>query len=228
VVAAAGRAGCASISYTYVEPTIFYEFAHDCAQLARARGIRNVFVSNGYMTAEAVRSLAEVLDGINIDLKGCTDEFYQTVCGAAGIAPVLENIRLFHALGVLVEVTTLIIPGLNDSEAELRAIARFLTSVSPDIPWHVTGFHPAGAMLDRPPTPVATLRRARTIGMEAGLRFVYQGNAAGSGGEDTCCPACGVPLIRRRGFASQVTAMREGRCSGCGALIPGVWTAAPC
>ena len=225
VVAAAQRAGCASISYTYVEPTIFCEFAHDCARLAKARGIRNVFVSNGYMTAESARLLAEVLDGINIDLKGCTDEFYQTVCGAA-LAPVLETIRLFHALGVLVEVTTLIIPGLNDSETELRAIAHFLKSVSPDIPWHVTAFHPACSMLDRPPTPAATLRRARAIGMDAGLRFVYQGNAAGSGGEDTHCPACGALLIRRQGFISQLVAMRGNRCSGCGAAISGVWPAA--
>ncbi|MCL2790469.1 MAG: AmmeMemoRadiSam system radical SAM enzyme [Desulfobulbus sp.] len=222
VVAAAQRAGCASISYTYVEPTIFCEFAHDCARLAKARGIGNVFVSNGYMTTEAVRLLAEVLDGINIDLKGFTDGFYRQVC-AASLAPVLENIRLFHALGVLVEVTTLIIPGLNDSEEELRAIACFLRGVSADIPWHVTGFHPAYAMLDRPSTPAATLRQARAIGMEQGLRFVYQGNVAAPDGGDTHCPACGALLVRRQGFTSQAVGMRGSRCLGCGASIPGVW-----
>lgn len=222
VAAAALAAGCASISYTYVEPTIFYEFALDCACLAKERGIRNIFVSNGYMTEQAIRALAPVLDGINIDLKAFADPFYQQICQAR-LAPVLENIRLFHELGVLVEVTTLIIPGLNDSEAELRAIARFLQSVSADIPWHVTGFHPASAMNYRPPTSAASLRAARAIGIDEGLRFVYQGNAAGSGGEDTLCPACGALLIGRRGFASQVAGLREGRCSGCGAAISGVW-----
>jgi Pyruvate-formate lyase-activating enzyme len=222
VVAAAKQAGCASISYTYVEPTIFYEFAYDCARMAKAQGIYNVFVSNGYMTVETVRSLASVLDAINIDLKGFTDSFYQEVCKAE-LAPVLESIRLFHALGVLVEVTTLLIPGLNDSKAELRAIARFLNSVSPDIPWHVTAFHPAGALRNRPPTPAAALCAARVIGMEEGLRFVYLGNVPASGGENTHCPICGLLLVRRRRFTGQVTAMQGNRCSGCATLIPGLW-----
>jgi len=224
VVAEARRAGCASISYTYVEPTIFFEFAHECARLAKARGIGNIFVSNGFMTAEAIRQLAPVLDGINIDLKAFTDRFYREICGAR-LTPVLESIRLFHQLGVLVEVTTLIIPGLNDSDEELRAIARFLRSVSADIPWHVTGFHPASSMRNRPPTPAATLNRARAIGMEEGLRFVYPGNVAGVGGEDTHCPACGLTLVRRQGFRSQLTGMRGSHCSGCGASIFGVWEA---
>ncbi|MCL2457600.1 MAG: AmmeMemoRadiSam system radical SAM enzyme [Desulfobulbus sp.] len=222
VVAEARRAGCASISYTYVEPTIFFEFACDCARLAKTRNIGNIFVSNGYMTAEAIRSLAPMLDGVNIDLKAFTDEFYREICGAR-LTPVLESIRLFHQLGVLVEVTTLIIPGLNDSEEELRAIARFLRSTSVDIPWHVTGFYPASVMLDRSPTPAATLNRARAIGIEEGLRFVYPGNVAGAGGEDTHCPACGLTLIRRQGFSCQVTGMEGSCCSGCGASIFGVW-----
>ncbi|WP_310600874.1 AmmeMemoRadiSam system radical SAM enzyme [Desulfobulbus sp.] len=222
VVVEALRTGCASISYTYVEPTIFFEFAYDCARLARERGIGNVFVSNGYMTAEAIRYLAPILDGINIDLKAFADGFYRKICGAR-LAPVLESIRLFHELGVLVEVTTLIIPGLNDSEEELRAIACFLKSVSGDIPWHVTGFHPASLMLDRPPTPATTINKARAIGMEAGLRFVYSGNVAAAGGEDTHCRACGLTLIRRQGFRSQWAGLKEGRCSGCGASIFGAW-----
>jgi len=224
VVAEARRAGCASISYTYVEPTIFFEFAYECARLAKARGIGNVFVSNGYMTAEAIRCLVPVLDGINIDLKAFTDGFYREICGAR-LAPVQESIRLFHQFGVLVEVTTLIIPDLNDSEEELRAIARFLRSVSTDIPWHVTGFHPASTMRNRPPTPAATLHKARAIGIEEGLRFVYPGNVSGAGGEDTCCPACGLTLVRRQGFRSQLTGMKGRHCSGCGASIFGVWEA---
>ena len=222
VVDDATRSGCASISYTYVEPTIFYEFAYDCARLANEQGIRNVFVSNGYMTAEVVRHLAPVLDGINIDLKGFSDEFYRKVCKAR-LEPVLENIRLFHELDVWVEVTTLLIPGLNDSEEELRGIARFLKSVSMDIPWHVTGFYPTYQMLDRPATPAATLKKARDIGLAEGLRFVYEGNILGSGGEDTQCPGCGALLIQRSGFSSRLMAMTAGRCDQCNVPVAGVW-----
>lgn len=222
VVAQAEQAGCASISYTYVEPTIFYEFAFDCAVLARERGIKNVFVSNGYMTAEAARHLAPTLDGINIDLKSFDAGFYQQVCKVR-LEPVLDNIRLFHELGVLVEVTTLVIPGLNDGDDELQAIARFLRSVSVNIPWHVSGFYPTYKMLERPSTPVATLNRAREIGLAEGLRFVYTGNVADSGGEDTRCPGCSTLLIHRSGFSSQPLALHEGRCTNCQLPIFGVW-----
>ncbi|NLX19427.1 MAG: AmmeMemoRadiSam system radical SAM enzyme, partial [Desulfobulbus sp.] len=163
VVTAAKNSSCASISYTYVEPTIFYEFAYDCARLARNAGLKNVFVSNGYMTGEVVHHLAPVLDGINIDLKAFTNGFYQKVCKAQ-LAPVMENIRLFHSLGVLVEVTTLLIPGLNDSEQEMRDIAAFLKGISADIPWHVSGFYPTYKMQDRPATPADTIARACAIG----------------------------------------------------------------
>ena len=222
VVDEAARSGCASISYTYVEPTIFYEFAYDCAKLAQKKGIRNVFVSNGYMTAEVIRHLAPVLDGINIDLKAFSAGFYQKICKAR-LEPVLDSIRLFHELGVLVEVTTLVIPGLNDGEEELRAIAHFLRGVSAHIPWHVSGFRPTYKMLDRPATPVATLKRARDIGLAEGLRFVYAGNAPGSGGENTSCPGCGTLLIQRSGFSSQQVAMRDGCCEHCGLAPAGVW-----
>ncbi len=223
VVEQAEQTGCASISYTYVEPTIFYEYAYDCCCLARERGIRNVFVSNGYMTAGVARHLAPVLDGINIDLKAFHDDFYQTICKAR-LEPVLDNIRLFHELGILVEVTTLVIPGLNDSEDALRSIARFLCSVSPDIPWHVSGFYPTYQMLDRPATPMATLSRARDIGLDEGLRFVYTGNVAGSGGEATRCPDCNALLIRRPGLSSRIERLDQGRCRSCGFVVTGVWS----
>jgi pyruvate formate lyase activating enzyme len=222
VVDEAVRSGCASISYTYVEPTIFYEFAYDCARLAKEKGIKNVFVSNGYMTDEVIRHLAPVLDGINIDLKAFSADFYQKICKAK-LEPVLESIRLFHELGVLVEVTTLVIPGLNDGEEELRAIARFLKGVSADLPWHVSGFRPTYKMLDRPATPAATLKKAREIGLAEGLRFVYEGNVAGSGGEDTFCPGCGTLLIQRYGFSSELVAMIDGQCGKCHLPIAGVW-----
>ncbi|QQG65896.1 AmmeMemoRadiSam system radical SAM enzyme [Desulfobulbus oligotrophicus] len=223
VVDAAQRSGCAGISYTYVEPTIFYEFAYDCAKLAKERGLKNVFVSNGYMTGEVVQHLAPVLDGINIDLKAFTTEFYQEVCKAR-LEPVVENIRLFHSLGVLVEVTTLLIPGLNDSEQEVRNIARFLQDVSADIPWHVSGFYPTYKMQDRPATPAATIARACAIGREEGLHFVYAGNVGGAGGMDTHCPGCGALLVQRVGFGGQVKGMHDGACSACGLPIVGIWS----
>ena len=224
IVEAAEVAGCRSISYTYVEPTIFYEFAYDCAQLARQRGLKNVFVSNGYMGHEVTRALADVLDGINIDIKAFTEKFYKQVCKAR-LAPVLENVRLMHELGVWVEVTTLLIPGWNDSPAELRDIARFIKGVDPAIPWHVTAFHPTYKMLDRQPTPPHLLRQAREIGYEEGLRFVYNGNIPGAGGENTVCPACQTVLIKRLGFRIEDNFLtNDGRCPSCEESLEGVWS----
>ncbi len=223
VVDDAVRSGCASVCYTYVEPTIFYEFAYDCALIARERQLKNIFVSNGYMSQEVTRHLAPVLDGINIDIKGFTDDFYKKVCKAR-LQPVLDNVRLMHELGVWVEVTTLVIPGLNDSSEELRDIAKFIYSVSPAIPWHVTAFHPTYKMLDREPTPAASLRKARRIGLEEGLHYVYEGNIPGEGGESTFCPGCGVELISRFGVSVRRIRLTDGRCSECDKQIAGVWS----
>jgi pyruvate formate lyase activating enzyme len=222
IVETATGTGCASISYTYVEPTIFYEYAYDCAVLAQSRGLRNIFVSNGYMTPEVSRHLAPVLSGINIDIKAFSELFYQKVCKAR-LAPVLENVKLFHELGVWVEITTLIIPGWNDSSAELRAIAAFIKEIDPSMPWHVTAFHPAFKMLDRPPTPVATLQRAHDIGLAEGLRHVYEGNVPGQGRENTYCPNCGATLVTRHGFFIQENLLQTGHCPKCESVIAGVW-----
>jgi pyruvate formate lyase activating enzyme len=215
--------GAKSISYTYVEPTIFFEMAYETGKIARSRGIKNIFVSNGYMTPETNKMLTEFLDGINIDLKAFTDRFYKEVCKAR-LQPVLDSIKQLHEAGVWVEVTTLIIPGWNDSEEELRDIARFIKGVSESIPWHVTAFHPTYKMMDRPPTPASILRRAREIGLEEGLRFVYEGNIPGEGGENTYCPACKAVLISRYGFSILENRLgEEGRCPECGEEIQGVW-----
>ncbi|MEJ2031496.1 MAG: AmmeMemoRadiSam system radical SAM enzyme [Deltaproteobacteria bacterium] len=222
VVAAAERAGCRSISYTYVEPTIFYEFAYDCGVLAHESGLKNVFVSNGYMGHEVARQLAQVLDGINIDIKAFTEKFYHEVCKAK-LAPVLENVRILHELGIWMELTTLVIPGWNDSPAELRDIARFIKGIDAGIPWHVTAFYPTHKMMDRPPTPASSLRQAREIGLEEGLRYVYQGNIPGEGGENTFCPSCGAEVIGRYGYRIMNRKMADGRCSACGAGVDGVW-----
>jgi pyruvate formate lyase activating enzyme len=222
VIEGAVQTGCASVCYTYVEPTIFYEFAYDCSLIAHDRQLKNIFVSNGYMSPEATRQFAPVLDGINIDIKGFTDDFYKKICKAR-LQPVLDNVGLMHELGVWVEVTTLIIPGLNDSVEELRDIAKFIHSVSSTIPWHVTAFYPTYKMLDRDPTPVATLRKAREIGLAAGLHYVYEGNIPGEGGENTYCPGCGAELISRFGFSIRQDKLTDGHCSKCGQQLAGVW-----
>ncbi len=216
------QARCETISYTYVEPTIFFEFAIDCAELALSAGVRNIFVSNGYMSEKATHLLAPLLAGINIDCKSFSDDFYKKVCGAR-LQPVLDSIRRFFELGVWVEVTTLIIPGKNDSSEELRALSNYLVTISPTIPWHVTAFHPSHKLTTAPPTPLSTLERAREIGLEAGLHHVYAGNIPGSGWEDTLCHSCGTTLIERRGFSILKNQLAEGCCPDCSAEIAGRW-----
>ena len=226
VVSAAGEKGCKSISYTYTEPTIFLEFALDCAVLARGRGIRNVFVSNGFMTPESAVAIAPYLDANNIDLKG-DEKFYREICHARA-APVKETVKLMKEKGVWVEITTLVIPGHNDSDEVLRDIARFIQSVDPFIPWHISQFYPAYRLLDSPPTPVGTLRRAREIGFGEGLKHVYLGNVPGEGGEDTCCPSCGAVVVSRSGYRIlAVKLKREGVCPVCSGKVKGIWEILP-
>jgi pyruvate formate lyase activating enzyme len=222
IVRGAARAGAATTAYTYPEPTIFFELALETARLARESGIRNIFVSNGFISEEPLRQIAGLLDAINIDLKSFREETYRRV-SRARLAPILEAIRLYHALGVWTEVTTLVIPGLNDSDEELREIAEFIASVDPAIPWHVSQFYPAWKMMDRDVTPVATLNRAREIGVQAGLRFVYQGNVPGSDGESTHCPGCNELVIGRYGLTMLENRLHNGACAGCGERIEGIW-----
>jgi pyruvate formate lyase activating enzyme len=220
IVEAAVASGARSIAYTYTEPTIFFELAYDTAVLARKRGLRNVFVTNGFISEGPLRQIAEVLDAANVDLKFFRDESYRRV-SRVRLAPILEAIRLYHALGVWTEVTTLVVPGLNDSDEELRRIAEFVCSVDPAMPWHVSRFYPAWRMLDRPSTPLESLHRAREIGAEAGLRFVYEGNVPGGGGEDTRCPRCGALLIRRYGLTLVSNRIADAGCPECGERIEG-------
>jgi len=219
VVGEAETTGCKSISYTYTEPTVFMEFAYDCARLAHKKGIRNVFVSNGYTSPSAARVIAPYLDANNIDLKG-DDDFYKRVVGAR-LQPVLDTIRLMKELGVWVEITTLIIPTYNDSDEFLQWAAGFIKSVDPAMPWHVTQFHPTHNLMDQPRTPLSVLRRAREIGLGAGLKYVYEGNVPGEGGENTYCPSCGELIIERVGFSLRAVKIRDSKCGKCGATIDG-------
>lgn len=221
IVDAAVRCGARSIAYTFTEPTIFFELAYDTATLARAAGLKNVFVTSGFINPAPLRRIAAVLDAVNVDLKFFREASYKRV-SRARLAPVLDAIRSYHDRGVWTEVTTLVIPGLNDSDEELGGIAAFLRSIGPEVPWHVTQFYPTYQMLDRPPTPVATLRRARRIGLAAGLRYVYEGNVPGEGGEHTLCYRCGAVLIERHGNRVLRHRLSDGRCPDCDADIDGV------
>ncbi len=221
IVAEAGSRGCKSIAYTYTEPTIFFEYAYDTAKLAHNEGIKNLFVTNGYTSAEAIKEIAPFLDAANVDLKGFSEDFYHKVCGAK-LQPVLDTIRLYKELGVWVEVTTLIIPGYSDDENQLKGIAGFIKSVDENIPWHVTAFYPAYRLLDVPPTPVESLRKAREIGIKAGLRYVYEGNVPGEGGENTFCYGCGELIIKRYGLEIRENALTDGKCPKCKTRIDGV------
>ncbi len=221
IVFLAQQTGCQSIAYTYTEPTIFLEYAMDTAKLASLAGLKNVFVTNGYITPEALRAMRPYLDGANIDLKAFSEDFYRNVCGAR-LKPVLDSIRLYKELGIWIEVTTLVIPNHNDSEEELRKIACFIAHIDQTIPWHVTQFYPTYRLQNQPRTPLRILERAREIGTEAGLRYVYQGNVPGAGGENTYCPGCGRLLVERVGYTIQNFSIVGGKCPACGETISGI------
>lgn len=216
IVARARTEGCASIAYTYNEPAIFMEYARDTARCAHDAGLRNVFVSNGYETAEAFGYIEPYLDAINIDLKAFTDRFYRTLCGAR-LEPVLDTIRRVAASDVWLEVTTLVIPDQNDSDEELRKIATFIATLDASIPWHISRFFPQFKMSSTPPTPIATLQRAERIGRQAGLHHIYIGNAEA---ENATRCSCGEILIERAGYH---VGHVDPTCRACGKEVAGVW-----
>jgi pyruvate formate lyase activating enzyme len=223
VVEGAAQAGCRSIAYTYSEPTIALEFYLEVMQRAREAGLANVWVSNGFFSREAADALLPLLDAINIDLKGITDEFYHHVVGG-NVRPVLDSIERVHREGIWVEVTTLLIPGQNDADDELRWTAEAIAGISPSIPWHLSRFFPAFRLMQLPPTPIETLERARRIGRDIGLHYVYLGNVPGDG-EETHCPSCGVVVVRRTGYFVWENQLSGGTCPSCGAPVDGVWDA---
>jgi len=223
VVAAALKGDCKTIAYTYTEPTVYFEFAYDTAKLATEKGIRNVFVTNGYMTEEALQMIHPFLDAANVDLKAFTEDFYKTTCKAK-LVHVKETLKRMKSLGIFVEVTTLIIPGLNDDKKELENLSVFLVdALGPETPWHISRFHPTYKLMDRPPTPVETLIRTREIGIKAGLKYVYTGNVPGESGEKTFCDQCDHLLIDRWGFYVQNNRLKNGKCPQCGSAVGGVW-----
>ncbi|MEE9465530.1 MAG: AmmeMemoRadiSam system radical SAM enzyme [Candidatus Neomarinimicrobiota bacterium] len=217
-----GRARAVVSSYN--EPLISAEWAAAVFKAARAVGLKTALVSNGYATPEVLEYLRPVTDAIKVDLKSPVDRTYRTLGGV--LQPVVDSISLAHELGYWLEIVTLVVPGLNDSNGHLRQLAEIIGGVSPDIPWHVSAFHPDYHMTDRVPTPVSTLQRARELGREAGLKFIYGGNLPGSDPdlENTHCPGCGVTLIQRMGYFILDNRLDEAAaCPKCGVLVPGVW-----
>ena len=223
IVLDALKSNCQSISYTYTEPTIFFEFAYDTSKLASEKGLKNVFVTNGFINPEPLELISPYLHAANVDLKSFQEDFYKKICGAR-LAPVLETLKLMKKLNIWVEVTTLVIPGRNDSKEELTQIASFIKNeLSPDTPWHVSAFFPHYKMADHPRTPAEKLEMARDIGLKAGLKYVYSGNIPIRGAEDTYCPKCKKSLIERAGFQILKNVLKNGQCVFCGEKISGIW-----
>ena len=222
VVARALAANARSVAYTYVEPTVFIEYVVDAARIAHEAGLANVMVTNGYQTPEALDLLGPLIDAANVDLKGFTDRFYRTVCGAR-LTHVLDALVGMRERGIWVEVTTLLIPGENDAPGELAALSRWIVAeLGPDTPWHVSRFHPGYRWMTEPRTPLETIRRAVDTGRAAGLHHVYAGNVDGLVDNDTHCPGCGRVLLRRRGFAVVASDLVTGACPDCGRRLAGI------
>jgi len=220
IVKEAKESSCKSIAYTYTEPTIFFEYAFDATKLAKEAGIYNVFVTNGYMSKAAIEMISPYLDAANVDLKSFRDDFYKKICKAR-LNPVLDSIRYMKKLGIWVEVTTLIIPGENDSKEELKDIAQFIAGIDKDIPWHISRFHPDYDFTQYSATPLETLKEAEDIGKSSGLRYIYLGNVAEE--TNTYCYQCGSLLVKRVYFSVLENNIKNGKCPYCGADISGVW-----
>lgn len=215
-------AGARSIAFTYTEPTVFFEFVLATARLAREKGLFTILVTNGYLSFEAIDLLAPYLTCANVDLKAYTETFYKRYCKAS-LEPVKDAILYLKQKGVFVEVTTLLIPGLNDSTDEIEEIARFIADgPGVDTPWHISRFYPTYRMTDRPPTPMETILGARDIGINAGLRYVYTGNLPHNTGENTFCYGCGKAVIQRSGYRLLAVDIKDNRCRFCGTYIDGI------
>ena len=222
LVNAALRSGTQSISYTYSEPTIYFELMLETASLAKEKGLKNVMVTNGFISSEALNLLAPVMDAANVDLKAFREEFYKKYCGAR-LAPVLDTIKNMKNHGIWIEITTLLIPGLNWDPAEIKELISFIVSVDKTVPWHVSRFYPQYKLTDVPPTDPARIFSILETAKDIGLEYLYAGNVSSKKWEDTHCPKCGSLLIQRQGYYTQITNLSAGRCGSCNHPIPGVW-----
>lgn len=224
IVDAARRRKAPVLAFTYNEPTVFYEYMIDIARLARLQGLRTAMISCGIMNPAPLVELCRHLDAVKIDLKGFSKSFYRDVCGA-DLDPVLKAIRTASRSGVHLEIVNLVVPTLNDTDAMIQGLCRWVTGeIGPDVPVHFTRFHPNFQILNLPPTPVATLERARNTALDMGIHYAYVGNVPGHPGNHTYCPSCKKMVIRRQGFFVGEVHLRKGHCAFCGHKIDGVWT----
>lgn len=222
IVTLTKRNSCLSIAYTYTEPTIYFEYAYETAKLAHDHKILNIFVTNGYINPEPLQFIQEYLDAANVDLKSFNENFYKKFVGAK-LAPVLDTLKLMKKLNIWIEVTTLVIPGENDSEQELTAITKFIKNeLGPETPWHISRFYPQYQLTDHLTTPVSVLNKAREIGLAQGLRYVYLGNVPGSEAENTYCYNCGKLLVEKYGYQIIQNNIDSGNCKFCGVKIDGL------
>jgi pyruvate formate lyase activating enzyme len=229
IAAAAEATGCRGVAYTYNDPVIFAEYAADAARACRERGLANIAVTAGYIQGKAREEFFGAMDAANIDLKSFSEDFYRRITGAR-LETVLDTLRyVVHETPVWVEITTLLIPGHNDSPGELEALTGWIArELGPDVPLHFSAFHPANRMRDVLPTPLATLRLARRIAADAGLRYVYLGNVRGPEGGATHCPTCGASVVERAEYSIVGYGLSDqGKCRGCGTAVAGVWDGGP-
>ena len=222
IVERAKKNACHTIAYTYTEPTVYLETVYETAKIACREGLKNLLVTNGFMTSETIEMISSYITAANVDLKSFRDEFYQKQCGAK-LHPVLDSLKKMKERGIWLEITTLLIPGLNDSDDELKDIAAFIAGLGTEIPWHISRFHPQFKMLHKSATPIASLHRACQIGKEAGLKYVYSGNVPGDEGENTYCANCDNLLIRRYGYRIISNNLYDTSCPHCGKKLEGVF-----
>jgi pyruvate formate lyase activating enzyme len=223
VVDTASANDCPVIAYTYSEPTIFYEYMLETARLGRAKGIKSVVISAGYINPAPLRELCHAVDAIKIDLKGFNEDFYEKVCFAT-LPPVLETMKIIHQSGIHLEIVNLVVPTLNDDERDLRAMASWIVdNLGPDVPTHFSRFYPQYKLQNLPSTPVETLERAHAIAKEEGIHYAYIGNVPGHPADQTYCARCGKVIIARMGFTVTDYHIADGKCKYCGNPIPGVW-----
>jgi len=223
IVEMAKREECKSIAYTYTEPTVFFEFAYETAKIAKQQGLYNNFVSNGYMSEQTINLMSGLIDAINIDIKGFTEKFYKEICGAS-LEKLLKTTKLLKKTGIWIEITTLLIPTLNEGEEQIKGVIEFVRDeLGKETPLHFSLFYPYYKLAHLPPTPVETARKAREMALESGLRYVYTGNYPGDEGENTYCYNCKNLLIKRYGFMVEKNLIEKGRCPHCGAKIDGIF-----
>jgi pyruvate formate lyase activating enzyme len=223
VVQLALENNCQSIAYTYSEPTIFYEYMIETAKLAHQKGLKNIYVTSGYINPEPLRELCKYIDAANLDIKGFTEDYYRKYC-LGKLQPVLESAKIMQEEGVWIELTNLILPTINDDMEVIREMCEWIIkNLGPDVPLYFSRFYPAYKITHLPPTPVETLEKAREIALGVGLHYVYIGNVPGNPAEHTYCPNCGKLLIQRVGFFVTTNNLNEDRCPSCGEKIPGIW-----